>query len=153
MSQKEVDPALILELQPEWEEVSMTVLKGKVEVYINTIVDGATDQATVMLDAKFERFGDTQNECKGVLTLGLDGLVGKTPMLYGPTGDSLYGAFVSGGWDTHACDTIFQDVGQLTWGEVFEQVQAEPVTTEEPPPPDSTPPPVSGRTPPPLPGE
>ena len=165
----------VCELIPAWEHVEAGVLYGTVQVYADFIVDGVTYQADPEVGIAFYRDGDTPDRCFGTVFLWarrhedrFEPLEGWIAMLYGVEGAELRQvpkritvpsdpgylcSLWASGFDTDGCDDIFMNAGGLSWGEVFEQVKAEPVTTEETPPPDNAPPPVDGRTPPPLPGE
>lgn len=127
-----MDPQDVIELQPTWSKITPDTLEGLVTVYVDLLDEhGYINQKDPEVPVTFKRSGSTPDECTGRIELKVPDyaliLAGKTPMLYGPTGDPLRnvdGVLVAEGFDTHDCDTVFFDVGQWSWGEVFDQVQS-----------------------------
>lgn len=159
------------ELNPSWTETGPFYLEGRVDLvgYMDKVIDGITYQDPVPATIQFFRWGDSSNSCEGSSTIWFDDitdiedvkpLLKMNCMLYGPESSNRYVPIrykdtnkvgvIATGFDTEACDTIFQDVGQVTWSETY-GMEPEPHRTEPPPPPSrETPSPPPSETPPPL---
>ena len=112
----------VMELQPTWTEMTDTALKGTVMTYPEYLDPaGVTYQFPTEMTILFERAGITPDCCSGMLVMQAVDRPGdatsKVVMLYGNVGGRL--ELRATGFDTEACDAIFQSAGGLTWGEVF----------------------------------